>query len=309
MIDSNEFPTAAAVVKANKGLRKMRKSVKVRGYKHSTQEAYERDVNTFKERYGFEVPCKPKDLIAFIKIQMKCVAPVTIVRRCMAVQYAHSQAGYEVPTNDPTVREAMRWLAAGQLPGNLMDGGSDGQAIPTTKDKAKSRSANPIGRKLLLRMFDSMGTGARAKDKRDKAIMLLGYAGLKRSCICALSIEDLEFTQDACVIHLPQEGEEGSTESQHRPTGKRQIALPMTRGQMCPGTAVRSWLEHVELLDKTGPVFCRFDRSSDPMHGVRLDAAWINNIIKTRLKDAGVEELEGYSAESLRRGGAMERAK
>lgn len=139
-------------------------------------------------------------------------------------------------------------------------------------------------------------------------MMLLAFWGLKRGVIASLNVESLSFTPDALLLTLPAASGEGEDDTQHQ-LRPRTLAIPRTRGPLCPATAVEAWLMHVDRLDQTGPVFPAFDRSADPIRGSRLDAAYLNCILKKRALDAcfSKAEVAGFTAESLRRGGAMEK--
>ena len=169
----------------------------------STVNAYAKDVRQFLETYGGTIPCTAEELIAYIRLLARRVVPATVVRRVMAIQDAHAQRKLPLPTNDPQIREALRLMAGGHPPLNLM-ADVKGAPVPTPKRDSGKRSAAPITRALLTRMIDAMGTGARSLDRRDKAIFLLGFVGgLKRGTICALNVEDLTFTPDAMLVRIP----------------------------------------------------------------------------------------------------------
>ena len=273
----------------------------------STKLAYERDVQRFVQNFGGTIPCGADVLISFIKVQCRRVAPATVLRRIMAIQDAHVQAGHPPPTADNEVREAMRWLGAGQLPQNLI--GKPGKAkvdTLTVAPRKKPIGAKPITRALLLRMFDAMGTGKRTSDLRDKMIFLLGYSGMKRGAITSIRVEDLKFTDDSMLVCVARSNENGD----EVPTGKeRVIAIPKTGGPLCAATACLRWLEHNDLVGKSGILVPRFSRSGEPMWEEALDGAYISVILKNRLSDAGVEDVSVYSAESLCKGHALETLK
>ena len=272
----------------------------------STVAAYARDLEKFINTYGGTIPSSPERLIEFIKLLVKRVSPVTIARRCMAIQDAHLRGGHPSPTHDPRLREAIRWMVAGQVPHNLIEPTKRTRGSASTPVLAKviKRQAKPITRTMLMRMLDAQGSGLRSRDKRDKAILLLGFAGLKRGEICGLNIEDAAWTPDALVLRLRVADDTTGSDLSEAHTGSRTVSIPLTRGPLCAGTACRQWLEHCDLIGKTGPMFCRFDRGSDPVFGSRLDSAWVSATVKEHLRAAGVSDVADYSAESLRRGGA-----
>ena len=271
----------------------------------STVHAYDRDVTRFIRVYGGRIPCTADELIGYITHQVKRIAPATVARRCMAIQDAHRRAGHPTPTDDPRVREAVRWLAAGQKPLNLLPASKRSTDTPRTPSWGKKcRHAEPITRTLLERVIDAMGTGRRSLDRRDLAVLLLGFAGLKRGTICAINIEDLSFSADAMTIELRVDDD--GAEPGAPPQRTRTISLPMTRGPLCAATAVYNWLQHNALEGQTGPLLPRFSRSGEPVYGERLDSAYVSVIVKKRLLAAGVADVSKYSAESLRRGHLLE---
>ena len=270
----------------------------------STRQAYEKDVASFIHSYGGTIPCTPEDLIRFITALVKRVAPVTIARRCQAIRDAHVRGGHTPPTDDLRIREALRWMVAGHVPYNLVEPiRNSKKPLPDIRTAAKpKRVAKIIDRALLNRMFDCMGSGMRTMDRRDKAILLLGYAGLKRGVICAINIEDLTFTQDAMLIRIRTTSDSGDEiDGQTSEPTSRTMAIPFTRGPLCAATACQTWLKHNDLGGKTGALFPSFTRSGEPTTE-RLASAYVSVIVKDRLKAAGITDVSAYSAESLRRG-------
>ena len=203
-------------------------------------------------------------------------------------------------------------MAAGHLPHNLEDPSKKGKKPPIELRKAAKpkRVAKVVDRALLNRMFDCMGTGMRTMDRRDKAILLLGFSGgLKRGAICAINIEDLSFTQDAMLIRVAATTEAGDQiESRPSDLKERFMAIPFTRGPLCAATACQTWLKHNDLEGKTGALFPSFTRSGEPTSD-RLASAYVSVIIKDRLKAAGITDVSAYSGESLRRGHQAEAVK
>ncbi len=258
----------------------------------STQAAYARDVERFVRIYGGSIPCSADTLLTFIYASAKRVAPATLYRRCMAIRDAHARAGVPLPTDDPRVREVVRRLCKGirPVPG-LQINAEEPTRLPRV---VKSKSAKPISRALLLRMIDAMSSGTRSLDRRDLLILTLGFAGLKRAEICALNIEDVRFTEDAMVLRVKKPAPQAGLSELYA-----NRVISMLRGPLCAATACKTWIEHHQLAGQAGPLIVRFTRSGEPTTR-RLDAGYINQMIKSRLRAAGVDNVEGYSAESLR---------
>ena len=275
----------------------------------STKAAYEKDVSRFIHSYGGTIPCSADDLIRFIHLLVKRVAPVTIARRCQSIRDAHVRLGHAPPTDDLRVREAMRWMVTGHLPHNLEYPSKKGKKPPTDYRKAvkPKRVAKIIDRALLTRMFDCMGTGMRTMDRRDKAILLLGAAGMKRGAICAINIEDVSFIDDAMLIRVEHTQEIGCEAEQSR-SKAHVVTIPFKKGPLCAAAACQTWIKHNDMEGKTGALFPSFTRSGEPTTD-RLASAYVSVIIKDRLKAAGIADVSAYSGESLRRGHEAEMVK
>jgi integrase len=127
-----------------------------------------------------------------------------------------------------------------------------------------------------------------AADYRDRALLLLGFAGaLRRSELVALNVEDLDFCSEGLrvTIRHSKTDQAGATQ---------QIAIPFgSRPETCPVTAVKRWLSYRSI--ETGAIFRMLDRDD------RLDAAAVGAILKKRAEAAGLDP-EKFSAHSLRSG-------
>ena len=258
----------------------------------STLAAYARDVERFVRIYGGTIPCSTDTLLTFIYASAKRVAPATLYRRCMAIRDAHARAGMPLPTDDPRVREVVRLMCKGMRPvPGLQINAEEPTRLPRV---VKSKSAKPISRALLLRIIDAMGSGTRSLDRRDLLILTLGFAGLKRAEICALNIEDVRFTEDTMVLRLKKPAPQAGPSELYA-----NRVISMLRGPLCAATACKAWIEHHQLAGQAGPLIVRFTRCGEPTT-TRLDAGYVSQMIKSRLRAAGVDDVDGYSAESLR---------
>lgn len=158
-----EIETAAEYARAEKAV--------------STRRAYRSDFTLFRSwcdaRHVPALPATPEAVAVFLAAEANRGAKVaTISRRLAAIRYAHKLAGYEPPTNSEVVKATLRGIrrTAGSAPA---------RKAPATADK-------------VLAMVAEAGTNLRGL--RDRAILLLGFAGaFRRSELVALNIADLEF--------------------------------------------------------------------------------------------------------------------
>ncbi len=183
------------------------------------------------------------------------------------------------------------------MPVNLIGPAKNGK-VPSAI-QVKARRAQPINRVLLTRLLD-LGTGRRTIDYRNIAILLMAFAGFKRSAICALDTSDVTFTADAMLAHVGLRVSDADSEAVSE---GRVIAVPITSGPLCAASAVRRWIEHCDIAGTSGPLFVRFNRAGEPIWGQQLDSAWVNVILKERLLAAGVEDVSCFSVHISGHGG------
>ena len=156
---------------------------------------------------------------------------------------------------------------------------------------------SPIARDELARMLATLGDSLQAK--RDKAILLVGYAGaFRRSELAGLNVEDVRFTTKDALITLRR----SKTDQEGEGTTKR---IPMlTNANLCPVRALRDWLDAAQI--KSCALFRAIDRWGNARGG-RLDYKSIALIIKRAATAAGLEARQ-FSGHSLRAGFATQAA-
>ncbi|QSI78780.1 site-specific integrase [Niveibacterium microcysteis] len=201
----------------------------------------------------------------------------TIQRRLNAIRHAHAELGLPSPTDSAEVRAALRGAKR--------------------RFGSAQRQAEPVTRTLLSRIIKTM---ARTPlDYRDRALLLLGFAGaFRRSELEALCVADLKRTPEGILIRLKR------SKTDQEQIG-RSIPVPATGGSLCPVRALESWLKLAKI--DAGPVFRRLARSGR-VREQRLSAAYISEIVKQRVSSVG-EDPDKYSAHSLRAGLVTEAAR
>jgi integrase len=267
----------------------------------ATLAAYENDLRLFKSAGG-AVPTDATTIKKYIwGMRDKC-RPSTIYRRCMAIRFAHVRLGSASPTDEPQLKSVLRALQLGVVPDKrMLANGFEREARLTCKRRAP-KPASPITRRLLTQMLEPLPRGS--IDRRDRAILLLGFAGaLKRAELVGLNVGDVRFTQDAMLVwaHGVRRGRESGE--------LRELAIPLTGGPLCAASACREWIEKAALDagNSDDPLFVRFSRGSDPTRE-RLDAGSVNLIVKKWVAATGVD-ASTFSAGSLVNGRRLERAK
>jgi integrase len=148
----------------------------------------------------------------------------------------------------------------------------------------------------LFAILDPIGDSL--KDVRDRALLLLGFAGgFRRSELVGLDVTDIETFRQGIIITL-----------RHSKTDQdgagRKIGIPHGRTQHCPVAAVTAWLARSAIAQ--GAVFCAVTRYGH-LQPVRLSGDAVSEVIRERLAAIGINP-EGYSGHSLRAGFATSAA-
>ncbi len=212
------------------------------------------------------------------------LAPATIARRLSGLAKTYHQRGQHLDRKDPHITTALVQIRNSHA-------GTSQQKQPLTPDELRAMVATLSS--------DLRGT-------RDKAILLLGYAGdLRRSAIVNLDVrqgdtEDgrgwIEWDDGLAVI--VQRTKTGWTETE---------IAPGSLQHSCPIRALEHWLQFSGIA--RGPVFRRVLRDNSGVQGARLNDKHIARLIKTTVLKSGIradipekDRLALFSSRSLRAG-------
>jgi len=141
---------------------------------------------------------------------------------------------------------------------------------------------------------------------RDRAILLLGYAGgLRRSEIVSLDVHKDDTPDSGGWVEIM---EKGALLTLNAKTGWREVEVGRgSKDQTCPVHALEQWL-HFAKID-FGPVFARTGRDGKRALEARLNDKHVARLIKRTVLDAGIrsdlpekERLALFSGHSLRAG-------
>jgi integrase len=142
--------------------------------------------------------------------------------------------------------------------------------------------------------------GERRIDVRDRALMLIGFAGaLRRSEVVGLDVADVRFEAEGVVLRLRRSktNQEGALEEV--------AVLYGSDPRTCPVRAVQAWLAISGLVN--GPLFRAVDRAGHVGSG-RLTARIVGERLKKISVRAGLDP-QSYAAHSLRSGFATSAAR
>jgi site-specific recombinase XerD len=186
----------------------------------STLRAYAADwkhFTAFCSAHGLDaLPCLHHTVAAYIADLAETHRPSTIQRRLASISTAHRAAGHESPTKSELVRSTLL-------------------GVKRSKGTAK-RQVLPVRVRHIREGIDLMRSDS--KGVRDRAILLVGYAGaLRRSEVVALDVEDLSFVEEGLVLFLRRSKTDRTSEG---------VKIAIRRGSRtdtCPVNAMRNWLE------------------------------------------------------------------
>ncbi|WP_038972190.1 site-specific integrase [Bradyrhizobium genomosp. III] len=235
----------------------------------NSRRAYLSDLREF-ERGGGSIPASPETVAEHLAQNAGRLSVATLVRRLASLSKAHDTRGLPNPTRSPLVRATLR-------------------GVKRTYGCAQHQ-AKPL---LLSELIQVLGaTGDKPKDVRDRALLLIGFAGaLRRSELVGLNLNNVEHVRQGMIMHLRH------SKSDQEARGQK-IGIPLARGQWCPVAALEAWLAISSISD--GPIFRPVDRHGR-VHDGRLSGEAVGEIVRQRVSAAGLDP-SGYSGHSLRAG-------
>lgn len=246
-----------------------------------TRREYERDWADF-ERYCVarnlnSLPAEPQTVARYVASLAAVLKIATIRRRSVSISQLHQERGLNSPTSHKLVREVLAGIA---------------NTHGTAPQKKTALTLELLRLSLL-----GLG-GSELKVARDRAILLLGFAGaFRRSELAALDVRDLAFDKRGLTVTLRR--------SKTDQTGAgRDVAIPVLPIEwLCPVRAVRTWLDLAAIAN--GPVFRSFALPRGRERAGALQARRIDGRDVARLVQAVTKRghISGdFAAHSLRAG-------
>lgn len=241
----------------------------------STRVAYASDLKHFVE-WGSVLPATPDMIASYIAAHAGNLAVATITRRIATLGKAHQTMGMDNPYQSALVKATLQGLRR--------------------KHGTAQKQAKALTRQDLFAILDAMGDSM--KDVRDRALLLLGFAGgFRRSELVGLAIADIKHVRQGLIITLRR------SKTDQEGAG-RKIGIPHGRTRHCPVAAVTEWLTRSGITE--GAIFRPINRHGQLQHE-RLSGDAVSEVIRERLAAAGFDPT-GYSGHSLRAGFATSAA-
>lgn len=241
----------------------------------NTRRAYQSDLAHF-DAWGGQLPAGPEVVASYLAAHAETLSVATLVRRIATISKAHEARRLPNPCRSEIVRATLR-------------------GIKRTRGIAH-REAKPLLREDLFQVLDAMGDGV--KDARDRALLLIGFAGgFRRSELVGLDCLDIERVRQGLIVMLRH------SKTDQEGVG-RKIGIPCGRARHCPVQALDQWLAVSRINE--GPIFRPVDRQGR-VATERLSGEAVSIVIKERVAAAGMDPA-GFSGHSLRAGFATSAA-
>jgi integrase len=239
------------------------------GIAPATRRAYRSDLDHFLA-WGGTIPATEGQLAAYLAVHADTLKVATLVRRLAAISVAHEAQALPNPVRSALIRATMR-------------------GIRRERGTAQ-RQAKPLLREDLFAVLATMGD--RVKDARDRALLLMGFAGgFRRSEIIAINCTDIERVRQGMVVTVRRSKTDQDGEG-------RKVGIPFGRTKWCPVLALDHWLDRAGISEDA--IFRRVDRHGQ-VSVERLSSDAVCLVVRARTAAAGYE-ARLFSGHSLRSG-------
>lgn len=237
----------------------------------ATAAAYALDEKMFCAAGG-TIPASPLQIVEFLAAFAGKLAVATLERRLIGIHHAHVDRGLVSPVHDAGVKKTMA-------------------GIKRTFG-VRQRRVRPILKDDLVAMMVMSDRQRPKKAARDKALLLIGFAGaFRRSELVAIKREHLIEHSSGIEILLVRSKTDQSGAG-------RTVFVPYANGDRCPVLALQEWLTISGI--GTGYIFRSVDRH-DRIADEPLTAQSVALIIKNSIGKVGGPEAD-VSGHSMRAG-------
>ena len=229
----------------------------------NTLRAYQSDFSDFSifcSKNGFSfMPTQPKIIALYITHLSKSCKFSTLKRRIASISVIHKLKGHYLDTKHPIIMENLLGIK---------------RTLGSRQKAKKPILINDL--KLIIKAINE-------KKKRDKALILIGFAGgFRRSELVNIDHEDIEFVPEGVKILVKRSKTDQSGEGTVK-------AIPyFDNKEFCPVLALKNYINQQIAIKAEGKVFGISDKS-------------VALIIKRYAEKAGLDSSK-YAGHSLRSG-------
>lgn len=247
---------------------------------NATKRSYAADIRHFKS-HGGAIPASAEMVAEYIANYAAVSAVATLQHRLIAIHRAHIDQGLPSPVMAPLVKRTM-------------------QGIRRTYGK-KQRQVRALTKDDLLELLVLVDQQKPLKAARDKALLLIGFAGaFRRSELVGLRCEDITHYENGLELFLRR------SKTDQEGAG-RTVFIPYAKGNRCPVKALRDWLKLGSITD--GFLFRPVNRHDRVISNKALTAQSVALIVKSSVrKMAGDDAAKVVAGHSLRAGYCTEAA-
>ncbi len=236
----------------------------------NTRRAYLSDLVQF-EAWGGSIPAKDALVAAYLTAHAEKLSAATLTRRIASISKAHAASGFPNPTRSEIVRSTLRGIKR--------------------RHGKPQREAKPLLRDELFATLEAMAD-ATLKDVRDRALLLVGFAGaFRRAELVAIDLQAVEFVPLGAVITIER------SKTDQIGSG-RKVGIPLGQTRHCPVRALETWISRSGYRE--GAVFRPIDKHGNSAQQ-RLSSGAVAKIVKCRVAHIGLDPAR-YSGHSLRAG-------
>lgn len=235
----------------------------------ATRRAYRADLDHFRA-WGGSLPSSEEQLAAYLSEQATDLKVATLTRRLAAISVAHEAQELPNPVRSPLIRAVMRGIRRSH--------------------SVAQHQAKPLLKEDLFAVLAAIGD--RPKDVRDRALLLMGFAGaFRRSELVTLDLANIEHVRQGLIVTLSKSKTDQDGEG-------RRIGIPLGRSRWCPVKALDDWIAISAVT--VGPIFRRVDRH-DRILPEAISGEAVCLVVRERVAAAGYDP-NGFSGHSLRAG-------
>lgn len=247
---------------------------------NATTRSYDADIRHFKH-HGGAIPATAAMVAEYLASFAGTLAVATLQHRLIAIHRAHVDLSLQSPVMDHLVKRTM-------------------QGIRRTLG-TKQRQVKALVKDDLLEMMVHIDQQMPMKAARDKALLLIGFAGaFRRSELVGLRYEDITQYDSGLELLLRR------SKTDQEGTG-RTVFIPFAKGNRCPVRALLTWIELAGIL--AGPLFRPINRHDQLVGSKALTPQAVALIVKSSVRMmSGDEAAKMVAGHSLRAGYCTEAA-
>jgi len=250
----------------------------------NTRKAYQGAIRHFEVEWGGFLPATSESIARYLVDHAESLSVNTLRQRLAALAQWHLEQGFPDPTKAPIVKKVFKGI-------QVLHPAREKRARPLQIEQL-AQVDRWIESAMAAARADS-NRGAELRHLRNRSLLLLGFwRGFRGDELTRLRAEHVEVMPGqgmTCYFTLTK------TDRRLRGTTFKAPAL----ARLCPVEAYLAWVDAAKISE--GAVFRAIDRWGHVGdEGLHIDS--LVPLLRSILKEAGVESPELYSGHSLRRG-------